>query len=60
MAPPRLVENGMATMALVTSIVVGRFAWHLPLNRPTHMLRGHGIDLDRSTLVTGYCGRRGG
>ena len=50
-APPRLVENGMATTALVTSIVVGRFAWHLPLNRQTHMLRGHGIGLDRSTLV---------
>ena len=50
-APPRLVENGMATTALVTSIVVGKFAWHLPLNRQTQMLRGHGIDLDRSTLV---------
>ena len=50
-AAPRLVENGMATTALVTSIVVGKFAWHLPLNRQTNMLRGHGIDLDRSTLV---------
>ena len=50
-APPRLVENGMATIALVTSIVVGKFAWHLPLNRQTDMLRCHGIDLDRSTLV---------
>jgi transposase len=50
-APPRLVENGMATTALVTSIVVAKFAWHLPLNRQTHMLRGHGIELDRSTLV---------
>jgi transposase len=50
-APPRLVENGMATTALVTSIVVAKFAWHLPLNRQTHMFRGHGIELDRSTLV---------
>lgn len=50
-APPRVIENGMATTALVTSIVVGKFAWHLPLNRQTQMLRGHGIDLDRSTLV---------
>ena len=50
-APPRLVENGMATTALVTSIVVGKFAWHLPLNRQTDMLRGQGIALDRSTLV---------
>lgn len=50
-APPRLVENGMATTALVTSIVVAKFAWHLPLNRQTDMLRGQGIALDRSTLV---------
>jgi transposase len=50
-APPRLVDNGMATTALVTSIVVGKFAWHLPLNRQTDMLRGQGIALDRSTLV---------
>jgi transposase len=50
-APPQLVENGMATTALVTSIGVGKFAGHLPSNRQTHMLRGHGIDLDPSTLV---------
>jgi transposase len=50
-APPRLVEKGMATTALVTSIVVAKFAWHLPLNRQTQMLRGHGIELDRETLV---------
>jgi transposase len=50
-APSRLVENGMATTALVASIVVGKFAWHLPLNRQTDMLRGHGVNLDRSTLV---------
>jgi len=49
--PPRLVENGMPTTALVTSIVVAKFAWHLPLNRQTQMFLGHGIELDRSTLV---------
>jgi len=31
--------------------VVGKFAWHLPLNRQTDMMRGQGIALDRSTLV---------
>jgi transposase len=31
--------------------VVGKFAWHLPLNRQTDILRGQGIALDRSTLV---------
>lgn len=50
-APPRIVENGMPTTTLVTSIVVAKFAWHLPLNRQTQIFRGHGIELDRSTLV---------
>ena len=50
-APPRLVENGMATTELITSIVVAKFAWHQPLNRQTAILRGQGIILDRSTLV---------
>jgi transposase len=49
--PPRLVDNGMATTELVTSIVVAKFAWHLPLNRQTQIFRGHGVELDRSTLV---------
>ncbi|MGH7103735.1 MAG: IS66 family transposase, partial [Acetobacteraceae bacterium] len=50
-APPRLVEGGMPTTELVTAVVVAKFAWHLPLNRQTQMLRGQGIELDRSTLV---------
>ncbi len=50
-APPRIVENGMPTTTLVTSIVVAKFAWHLPLNRQTQIFRGYGIELDRSTLV---------
>src|SRR5262249_23840035 len=51
--PPRLVENGMATTALVTSIVVAKFAWHLPLNRQTQMFRGpwhRARSLDPGTL----------
>lgn len=51
LAPPRLVDGGMATIALVTHVVVSKFAWHLPLNRQTQMLKAHGINLDRSTLV---------
>ena len=50
-APPRLVENGMATTALVAHVAVAKFSWHLPLNRQTQILHGHGIELDRSTLV---------
>jgi transposase len=50
-APPRPVEGGLPTTALLMHVAVSKFAWHLPLNRQVQMLAGHGIDLDRSTLV---------
>ena len=50
-APPRPVDNGLPTAALLAHIAAGKFAWHLPLHRQTQMLTGYGIELDRSTLV---------
>ncbi len=50
-APPRPVEGGLPTSALLAHVAVSKFAWHLPLYRQTQMLAGNGIDLDRSTLV---------
>ncbi|HEX3995165.1 MAG TPA: IS66 family transposase [Acetobacteraceae bacterium] len=50
-APPRPVDGGLPTAALLAHIAVSKFAWHLPLHRQTQMLAGHGIHLDRSTLV---------
>ncbi|HTW54359.1 MAG TPA: IS66 family transposase [Stellaceae bacterium] len=50
-APPRPVENGLPTAALLAHIAVSKFAWHLPLHRQAQILAGYGIDLDRSTLV---------
>lgn len=50
-APPRPVDGGMPTMALLVHIAVMKFAWHLPLHRQAKMLAGQGIDLDVSTLV---------
>jgi transposase len=50
-APPRPVEGGLPTAALLAYIAVSKFAWHLPLYRQAQMLAGHGIGLDRSTLV---------
>jgi transposase len=50
-APPRPVEGGLPTTALLAHVAVSKFAWHLPLHRQTQMLAGNGIDLDRSTLV---------
>jgi len=46
-----LITAGMASTALVAWVVVSKFAWHMPLNRQTQMLAGHGVTLDRSTLV---------
>ena len=47
---PRLIENGMASTALVSHVVVSKFAWYLPLYRQVQILAGQGIDLDRGTL----------
>jgi transposase len=48
---PRLIENGMASTALVSHVVVSKFAWYLPLYRQVQILAGQGIDLDRATLA---------
>jgi transposase len=50
-APPRPIDGGLPTAALLAHIAVSKFAWYLPLHRQTQMLAGHGIHLDRSTLV---------
>jgi transposase len=48
---PRLIESGMASTALVTFVVVSKFAWYLPLYRQVQMLASQGVQLDRSTLA---------
>jgi transposase len=50
-APPRPLDGGLPTTALLAHVAVSKFAWHLPLHRQVQMLAAHGIDLDRSTLV---------
>src|SRR3954465_1129469 len=50
-SPPRLVEGGMATTALVTHVAVSKFAWHIPLYRQAQIFNGQGVRLDRSTLA---------
>jgi transposase len=50
-APPRPVDGGLPTPALLVHVAVTKFAWHMPLNRQAQMLAGQGIVLDRSTLV---------
>ena len=48
---PRLIESSMASTALVTYVVVSKFAWYLPLYRQVQMLASQGVHLDRSTLA---------
>lgn len=48
---PRLIENSMASTALVAHVVVSKFAWFSTLYRQVQILAGYGVHLDRSTLA---------
>ena len=50
-APARLIEGGLPTEALVASVLVARYADHLPLYRQAQMMARQGVELDRSTLA---------
>jgi transposase len=50
-APPRLIEGGLPTEALVAHVIVGKYADHLPLYRQAQIYARQGIELDRSTLA---------
>jgi transposase len=61
-APERLIRGGLPTEAMVAHVLVGKYAWHLPLYRQAQMLASQGIDIDRATLafwVGGACPRAG-
>src|SRR5271166_3169995 len=49
-APPRLIEGGIPTEALVAHVLVARYADYLPLYRQAQILARQGVILDRSTL----------
>lgn len=49
-APPRPIDGGMATEALVAHVLVGKFVDHLPLYRQAQIFERQGIKLNRSTL----------
>ena len=50
-APEHLIKGGLPTEAMVASVLVAKYGWHLPLYRQAKMLSVAGIDLDRSTLA---------
>ena len=50
-APERLIKSGLPTEAMVASVLVAKYGWHLPLYRQEKMLSMQGIDINRSTLA---------
>src|SRR5580692_10483729 len=50
-APEHLIKSGLPTEAMVASVLVAKYGWHLPLYRQAKMLSVQGIDIDRSTLA---------
>ena len=50
-APEHLIRSGLPTEAMVASVLVAKYGWHLPLYRQAKMLSVQGIDIDRSTLA---------
>jgi len=50
-APPRLIEGGLPTEAMVADVVVSKHADHLPLYRQSQILFRHGVKIERSTLA---------
>jgi len=51
-APPRLIEGGLPTEALVAHVLVSRYADHLPLYRQAQIMARQGVELERSTLAS--------
>ena len=51
-AQPRLIEGGMPTEATVATVLVSKFADHLPLFRQSQIYARQGVNIDRSTLAS--------
>lgn len=49
--PEHLIRAGLSTEAMVASVLVAKYGWHLPLYRQAKMIASQGIMLDRSTLA---------
>lgn len=50
-AKTRLIEGGMPTEATIASVIVSKYADHLPLYRQSQIYARQGVDIDRSTLA---------
>ena len=50
-APNRLIGGGLPTEALVSDVLVAKYADHLPLYRQSQIFAREGLHIDRSTLA---------
>jgi transposase len=50
-APERLIKGGLPTETMVASVLVAKYAWHLPLYRQAQMLLAQGLDIKRAILA---------
>ena len=50
-APPRPIERGLPTPALLAHVLVSKYCDHMPMYRQSVIFARHGMDLRRSTLV---------
>ena len=50
-APERLIKGGLPTEAMVASVLVAKYAWHLPLYRQAQMLSAQHLDIKRAVLA---------
>jgi transposase len=50
-APERLIKGSLPTEATVASVLVAKYAWHLPLYRQAQMLTIQGLDIKRAVLA---------
>lgn len=55
-AKARLIEGGLPTEATVASVIVSKYADHLPLYRQSQIYARQGVELDRATLA-GWVGK---
>jgi transposase len=56
--PPAVIDGGMATVGLLTWVLIGKFLDHLPLYRLEQIAARDGVVLSRSTLAD-WVGRLG-
>lgn len=50
-AKPRLIEGGLPTETTVASVIISKYADHLPLYRQSQIYARQGVEIDRSTLA---------